>query len=408
MASIDDLLKEFPESARPAVRRAWDALPEPARGTLQALLAELPANFTHWRTLLDLASEQVRMAAGGKGRVVIVGPANVGKTTLYNQLVRTPQDRAEASPVPGTTRMSQEADAGLFAVVDTPGADAVGEVGEAEKERAFASARGADFLLVVFDAIQGIKQAERELFLELAALGKPQVVVLNKTDLVGKEAPRVLEHAARALGLDQSQMIPCVAKDGTNFDRLLRTLAKSEPRLMAALGAALPAYRRVLASSATRRAAATAAAVALAPLPVMDLLPLLAVQSSLVLAIARLYRYRITLSRARELLATFGLGFLGRTLFQELSKLGGPPGWALGAAIAASTTAVMGYAATSWFEKGERITRSTLKQMTRATSAHVLERLRGLGRRRPARGLLVERVDEALEGAPLSERTAPP
>ncbi|HRE03776.1 MAG TPA: enoyl-CoA hydratase/isomerase family protein, partial [Ilumatobacteraceae bacterium] len=34
------------------------------------------------------------------------------------------------------------------------------------------------------------------------------------------------------------------------------------------------------------------------------------------------------------------IGFLGRTLFQELSKLGGPPGWALSAAIASSTTVV--------------------------------------------------------------------
>ena len=66
--------------------------------------------------------------------------------------------------------------------------------------------------------------------------------------------------------------------------------------------------------------------MALAPLPFLDVLPLLALQSSLVLGIARIYKYRITPARARELLATFGLGFAGRTLFQQLSKLGGPPG----------------------------------------------------------------------------------
>jgi small GTP-binding protein len=76
------------------------------------------------------------VVTGDKRRVTIVGPANVGKSTLYNQLIRNAAGRAEVSAVPGTTRVSQTADAGLFAVVDTPGADAVGGVGEVEKERA--------------------------------------------------------------------------------------------------------------------------------------------------------------------------------------------------------------------------------------------------------------------------------
>jgi len=37
------------------------------------------------------------------------------------------------SPLPGTTTENQQADAALFTVVDTPGADAVGSVGEQEK-----------------------------------------------------------------------------------------------------------------------------------------------------------------------------------------------------------------------------------------------------------------------------------
>jgi small GTP-binding protein len=404
--TVDELLREFPEPSRRHVREAWEALPETARSRLEAAVQALPAGLGRWKSLVDLAFAHVRLAAGGKGKVAIVGPANVGKSTLYNQLLRAGEDRAEVSPVPGTTRTNQEADAGLFTVVDTPGADAVGEVGQREKEIALAAAREADILVVMFDAIQGIKRDEQALFAELAGLEKPFVVALNKIDLVERHADRVVRQAAKSLGIEPEQVVPCSARDGKNVDRILLAIAKAEPGMVAALGQALPAYRRKLARQATRGAATTAAAIALAPLPIVDVVPLLAVQASLVLGIARIYDQKITLRRARELVATFGLAILGRTLFQELSRLGGPPGWLLAAAIASSTTAVMGYAAAVWFERGERLTRDALGRITKTVTGHMLESLRGLGRRRPDRRTLEEKVESALDAAALPERAA--
>jgi GTPase len=402
MAEIDQLIQEFPPSVREHLRRAWEQMPEGARGPLIGALRELPKDLGRWRELIRLALFHVRVVTGDKRRVAIVGPANVGKSTLYNQLVRNALDRAEVSAVPGTTRVSQAADAGLFAVVDTPGADAVGAVGEAEKERAFAAARGADFLVIVFDAIQGIKRAEQELFRELQALEHPHVVILNKIDLVAgaRERDRVVEAAARNLGLRPEEVVPCVAKDGKHVERVLLAVAKAEPEIMAALGAALPEYRTLLAWSTTKKAAAAAAAIALTPIPILDVFPLLAVQTSLVLGIARIYGQRITLGRARELVVTFGLGLVGRTLFQELSKLGGPPGWVLSAAIASSTTVVMGRAATVWFGRGERATASDLRAESRTLAKRMLQSLKTLGRRRPPREALQREVEAALPEAP--------
>ena len=405
MSEIDELLKEFPPGVREHLRKAWDRMPEAARGPLTEALRGLPGDLGRWRELMRLALSQVRLVTGDKRRVAIVGPANVGKSTLYNQLVRNSADRAEVSAVPGTTRFSQTADAGLFAVVDTPGADAVFAVGETEKERAFAAARDADFLVVVFDAIQGIKRAEQELYRELQALDVPHVVVLNKIDLVAgaRDRERVVEAAARNLGLTTDEVVPCVAKDGDRVERVLLAVAKAEPEIVAALGAALPGYRRMLAWSATKKAGATAAAIALAPLPILDVLPLLAVQSSLVLGIARIYGQRLTLARARELVVTFGLGFLGRTLFQELSKLGGPPGWILASAIASSTTVVMGRAAAVWFERGQRTKASELRAESRALAKRLLQKLKKLGQRRPPREAVEREVDAALSEAPPNE-----
>jgi len=398
MTEIDELLKEFPPGVREHLRKGWDRMPEAARGHLTEALRELPGDLGRWRELMRLALSNVRIVTGDKHRVAIVGPANVGKSTLYNQLVRNAPDRAEVSAVPGTTRVSQTADAGLFAVVDTPGADAVGAVGEAEKEQAFAAARDADFLVVVFDAIQGIKRAEQELFGELQALEVPYIVVLNKIDLVAsaRERERVVESAARNLGLTADEVVPCAAKDGLRVERVLLAVAKAEPEIVAALGAALPAHRRMLAWSATTKAGVTAAAIALAPLPVLAVIPLLVVQSSLVLGIARIYGRRITLARAREIVVTFGLAFLGRTLFQELSKLGGPPGWLLASAIASSTTVVMGRAAAVWFERGERANASDLRAESRSLAKRMLLSLKKLGRRRPRREAVELEVEASL------------
>jgi small GTP-binding protein len=403
MSEIDKLFQEFPPGVRERLRSAWDRMPEVARQPLTSALRELPGDLAHWRELMRLALSHLHLVTGDKRSVAIVGPANVGKSTLYNQLVRNAADRAEVSAVPGTTRVSHAADAGLFAVVDTPGADAVGAVGEAEKERALASAREADFLVIVFDAIQGIKRAEQELFRELQALEQPYVVVLNKIDLVSgtRERESVVQAAARNLGLEPDQVVPCVAKDGKQVERVLLAVAKAEPQIVAALGAALPAYRMGLAWSATKKAAATAAVVALTPLPILDVFPLLAVQASLVLGIARIYGQRITLVRARELLATFGLGLLGRTLFQELSKLGGPPGWVLSVAIASSMTVVVGRAAAEWFERGVRPRASDLRAESRSLAKGMLASLKRLGRRRPGRQDLQREVEAALPDASL-------
>jgi GTPase len=405
MTEIDELLKEFPPGVREHLRQAWDKMPEAARGPLTEALRELPGDLGRWRELMRLALSHFRVVTGDKRRVAIVGPANVGKSTLYNQLVRNAADRAEVSAVPGTTRVSQTADAGLFVVVDTPGADAVDALGEAEKERAFAAAREADVLVIVFDAIQGIKRAEQELFRALQALEIPHLVVLNKVDLVAgaRECLRVVEAAARNLGLTPDEVVPCVAKDGKRVERVLLAIAKAEPEIVAALGAALPEHRRMLAWSATKKAGATAAVIALAPLPILDVFPLLVVQSSLVLGIARIYGQRITLGRARELVVTFGLGFLGRTLFQELSKLGGPPGWVLASAIASSTTVVMGRAAAVWFERGEKAKASDLRAESRSLAKRMLQSLKKLGRRRPPREAVAREVEAALSEPPPTE-----
>jgi small GTP-binding protein len=404
MTLFDDILSLFPPDVQVTVRKIWEALGPNEKASFLTLLTGFPADTNLVKILVKLSSAHIRQAFGSKHRVVIVGPANVGKSTLYNQLVQNKGDQAAVSPLPGTTTQNQQADAALFTVVDTPGADAVGRVGEQEKNLALSAAAEADFLVLVFDAIQGIKKTEQELFNELSALKKPFVVVLNKIDLVPrKDLQAVLANAARNLDLEPDQIVPIVAKDGKNLGKVLLAVAATEPEMVAALGQALPEYRWQLAWQSIVRAASISAAIALTPLPVIDFVPLVVTQSIMVVSIARIYNYKITPQRASELVATFGLGFLGRTLFQELSKLGGLPGWLLSAAIASSTTVVMGYAAVRWFEKGEKLSSEALKKLTQGMTTTLLDSLKSLGKRKPDQKGLQERITQSLESSPLAE-----
>ncbi len=403
MPTINDILGSLPQDTQVQLREVWTSLTPDEREALQSIVRGMPSERQLFRLLLGMASTHVKTAFGRKHKVAIVGPANVGKSTLYNQFTQAKQDQAAVSPVPGTTRINQEAEAGLFTVVDTPGADVVGTLGETERQEALRAARNADFLVIMFDAIQGIKRGELELFHELVALGKPYVVALNKSDLVRRDLEAVRQRAASNLELKPEQVIAISARQGDNLARVLMAIAVSEPGLVAALGSALPAYRSRLVSRSITTAAGLAAVIALTPIPVIDFVPLIATQSVMIVGIARIYNRPITLAMAKELVATFGLGFIGRTLFQELSKLGGVPGWLLAAAIASSTTVVMGRAASAWFERGERLNPAALKQATEQLTGTMLASLRRLGRGKPDGKALKERVEQTLEALPARE-----
>jgi small GTP-binding protein len=404
MSQIDDFLNLFPRDVQDIVRLIWNALGSDEQNRFLALLSAFPTDTGLIKGLIKLSTSQIRQTFGRKHGVAILGPANVGKSTLYNQWVRNRQDTAAVGPLPGTTQATQQADAGLFSVVDTPGMDAVGSLGEHEHALAMQAAEQADFLVLMYDAIQGVKRTEQELFRELSALKKPFVVVLNKVDLLNrKDVNSVIAQAAANLGLKPEQVIPVVARDGKNLSQVLLAIAATEPEMIAALGQALPQYRWQLAWRSIVSAASISAAIALAPLPVIDFIPLVVTQSIMVLGIARIYNYQITPRRATELVTTFGMGFLARTIFQELAKFEGVPGWLLAAAIASSTTVAMGYAAIRWFEKGEKLSSEALKRITRELTTSMLDMLKNLGKRKPGRQELEARISAALQESDLAE-----
>ena len=136
MTLFDDILTQLPPDVQAIVRKIWDALGPDEKDSFLSLLIGFPSDTNLVRLLVKLSTAQIRQAYGQKHRVVIVGPSNVGKSTLYNLLVQNKRDLALVGPTPGTTTENQQADAAMFTVIDTPGADAVGSAGKHERDLA--------------------------------------------------------------------------------------------------------------------------------------------------------------------------------------------------------------------------------------------------------------------------------
>jgi tRNA modification GTPase len=131
------------------------------------------------------------LTTSARGRVIregrqiaILGKPNVGKSSLFNQLVGT--DRAIVAARPGTTRdMLSETidfDGIRLGLVDTAGIRVSGD--EVEQEgvwRARRAAEVADLVVLVLDLSRPLDEIDLALLRE--TVSSSRVVILNKTDL---------------------------------------------------------------------------------------------------------------------------------------------------------------------------------------------------------------------------------
>jgi tRNA modification GTPase len=162
-----EAVTDFSEEVGPLDRSA-------VRSSIQSVQEEVDR-------LLETASVGRLMRHGL--RVAIVGPPNVGKSSLLNALLGS--DRAIVSPVPGTTRdyVEERADFGGFPVVliDTAGLrrteDPIEEIGV---QRSISQAAHADLVWYVIDSSVGWTQSDEESVYTFSA---PVEVVANKSDL---------------------------------------------------------------------------------------------------------------------------------------------------------------------------------------------------------------------------------
>lgn len=173
----------------------------------------------------DTASQQ------NCGLVAVVGPPNVGKSTLVNRLVGTKVTIVSPKVQTTRSRVMGIAMAGATQVVfvDTPGIFAPKRRLERAMVRAaWDSAGDADEVLLVIDAARGIDDGVRSIAERLVAAGREPIAVVNKIDRVSHAA--LLELTAGLVGLGIRERVFLVsALRGDGVDDLLGFVAARLP-----------------------------------------------------------------------------------------------------------------------------------------------------------------------------------
>ncbi len=125
------------------------------------------------------------------GTIAVVGAPNAGKSTLVNALVG--QKVAIVSPKAQTTRTRLMGIAILgdsqILLTDTPGIfEPKRRLDRAMVAAAWGSAQDVDLIALVVDAATDLKRSVTDLLDRLKDRPEPKLLILNKVDLVKKEA----------------------------------------------------------------------------------------------------------------------------------------------------------------------------------------------------------------------------
>jgi len=126
-------------------------------------------------------------------KVAILGRPNVGKSSLFNRLLR--QRDAITSDVVGTTRDIKKRTVTIsgnrdFEVIDTGGIDDSTEMFSIVKKLSLRAADEADIIIYMVDGKNIPAEEDRELFYQLQDLNKPIGLIVNKIDNDKDEATR--------------------------------------------------------------------------------------------------------------------------------------------------------------------------------------------------------------------------
>jgi GTP-binding protein len=159
---------------------------------------------------------------------VIIGFPNVGKSTLFNRLLK--QKKSLVHSLPGMTRDAVSAPCAFggkkFVLVDTGGFFGVEEEPLSFKvgEKAWESAQKADLVLFVLDGRRELLPDEKDLYLSLKKLNTPILAVVNKMEMLS-EAERV----AGFYELGEKQLFAVSAEHNINIDLLLEAIVAALP-----------------------------------------------------------------------------------------------------------------------------------------------------------------------------------
>ncbi|MGI6213313.1 MAG: ribosome biogenesis GTPase Der [Christensenellales bacterium] len=127
-------------------------------------------------------------------KIAVIGKPNAGKSSLVNKILG--YERVIVTNIPGTTRDSVDTpftyDNKDYVIIDTAGIRRKSKVKEDLEYysvvRAIGSLRNADVAVIVVDAVERITDQDLRICALTHEAGKPSVIVINKWDIIEKDA----------------------------------------------------------------------------------------------------------------------------------------------------------------------------------------------------------------------------
>ncbi len=287
------------------------------------------------QALLTRSREIEANLARGDVRVAVFGTGSAGKTSVINALIG--RVVGEVGAPMGTTQMGETYRLRLLGLgreiwlTDTPGILEMGEAGSERAQIARQLAAEADLLLFVLD--NDLRQSEYAPLSTLAEIGKRSLVVLNKRDLYNEADLELilarLRERLRSL-IAPSDIVAVSARpqpyeseghwlepqpDVLPLVKHLAAVLRAEGEDLVADNILLQSQRlgedarRFLDKQRRRQADKIvdryqwvgAGAIAVMPLPVVDLLATAAVNAQMVVELGKVYGCELNLERGREL-----------------------------------------------------------------------------------------------------------
>ena len=159
----------------------------------------------------------------------IFGRRNAGKSSIINAI--TGQNLAIVSDIKGTTtdpvlKAMELLPLGPVVMIDTPGLDDTGELGDLRIQKAYQILNKTDIAVLIIDGTSGMTDVDTGILKRILKKGIPYVVVLNKSDL------------APGSNTDFSERMPAVPSDkiiavstvtGENIHELKELIARQAP-----------------------------------------------------------------------------------------------------------------------------------------------------------------------------------
>ena len=175
--------------------------------------------------------------SGERIHIGFFGRRNAGKSSVVNAV--TGQDLAVVSEVKGTTtdpvtKAMEILPLGPVVIIDTPGFDDEGSLGELRVQRTRKILEKTDIAVLVVDSTEGFRKVDEELTGLFKEREIPCLIVLNKSDIsedsedhnIGEEEPGLLQRIAK----DSQGMLHVSALTGDGIKELKDRIAALKPQ----------------------------------------------------------------------------------------------------------------------------------------------------------------------------------